>query len=272
MEDGLFNETPVLILTVMKNITHLKNLNELFDSNRIKTIKPNVLIIDDEADQASLNTKAKSKLENEVSAIYNSIRNLRSKITKNTYLQYTATPQGPLLISILDILSPNFVKILTPGSKYTGGKYFFEKNKNSIYPNLKIIPEDQIYSKDNIIVRIPESLENALIYFYLTVLIGIKNNEHPSTHNRTMMIHPSQLTEIHNVYKRWVDLTTKRWVQEFNESDLDPDKQKLVDRFFRIYENEIQPYNHQLSKDDIMQKIHLVIKKTPAPCKEIKKQ
>ena len=88
MEDGIFNETPVLILTVMKNITHLKNLNELFDSNRIKTIKPNVLIIDDEADQASLNTKAKSKLENEVSAIYNSIRNLRSKITKNTYLQY----------------------------------------------------------------------------------------------------------------------------------------------------------------------------------------
>ena len=124
MEEGLFDDNPVLLITVMKNIKHLNNLNSLFDSNQLKTLNLKVLIIDDEADQASLNTKASSNLEEEASAIYDSLKRLRKKIKNHTYLQYTATPQGPLLISILDILSPDFVKILSPRKIYRW-KIFF---------------------------------------------------------------------------------------------------------------------------------------------------
>jgi len=262
MEEGLFDDKPVLLITMMKNIKHLNNLNSLFESNQIKTLNLKVLIIDDEADQASLNTKANSNLEEEASAIYDSLKRLRKKIKNHTYLQYTATPQGPLLISILDILSPDFVKILSPGEKYTGGKYFFKRN-NSKYPALKKIPEDEIYSKNNPIARIPPSLEEALIYFYLTVLIGVSNNEHRRTHNRTMMIHPSQLTEIHGVYKRWVDMITNRWLSELSESDSDPDKQKLIDKFLKIYFNELKGSGYDLTRELIQEKIHLVIKTTP---------
>ena len=263
MEEGLFDDNPVLLITVMKNIKHLNNLNSLFDSNQLKTLNLKVLIIDDEADQASLNTKASSNLEEEASAIYDSLKRLRKKIKNHTYLQYTATPQGPLLISILDILSPDFVKILSPGEKYTGGKYFFKRNENSKYPSLKKIPEDEIYSKNNPIVRIPPSLEEALIYFYLTVLIGVSNNEHRRTHNRTMMIHPSQLTEIHGYYKRWVDMITNRWLLELSERDSDPDKQKLIDKFLKVYLDELKDSGYDLSRELIQEKIHLVIKTTP---------
>lgn len=263
MEVGLFDDMPVLLITVMKNITHLRNLNLLVDSPKFKSLNLKVLIIDDEADQASLNTKASSVLENEASAIYDSIKIFRQKIKNHTYLQYTATPQGPLLISILDILSPDFVKILTPGTKYTGGKYFFNRNRESKYPNLKKIPEDEIYSKNNSFVKIPSSLEEALMYFYLTVLIGVNNDEHPRTHNRTMMIHPSQLTKIHGVYKRWVDMITNRWLSELEEEDSDPDKQKLIDKFFLVYTNELKNSVYKLTKEQIQAKIFLVIKMTP---------
>ena len=263
MEEGLFKEKPVLLITVMKNISHLKNLNALFDSTRVKSLNLKVLIIDDEADQASLNTKASKKNEDEASATYDLLKKIRNNITNHTYLQYTATPQGPLLISILDILSPDFVKILTPGLRYTGGNYFFKRNKDSNYPNLKVIHEDEVYSKNNQIVKIPSSLEEALIYFYLTVLIGINSNEHPRTHNRTMMIHPSQLTEIHGVYKRWVDMISKRWLSELDEDDSDPDKQKLIDKFFGIYVDELQNAEIKLTREQVQQRIHLVIKKTP---------
>lgn len=263
MEEGLFKEKPVLLITVMKNIIHLKNLNSLLSSSKIKSLNLKVLIIDDEADQASLNTKASKKNEDEASATYDSLKKIRNNIKNHTYLQYTATPQGPLLISILDILSPDFVKILTPGLKYTGGNYFFKRNKDSNYPNLKLIPEDEIYNKNNLITKIPSSLEEALIYFYLTVLIGINSNEHPRTHNRTMMIHPSQLTEIHGVYKRWVDMITNRWLLELAEDDSDPDKQILIDKFYGLYLDELQNSYVKLTKEEIQEKIHLVIKKTP---------
>ena len=263
MEEGLFEDKPVLLITVMKNIKHLNNLNALFETNQIKSLNLKVLIIDDEADQASLNTKASSSLEDEASAIYDSLKRLRRKIKNHTYLQYTATPQGPLLISILDILSPDFVKILSPGEKYTGGKYFFNRSKESKYPNLKKIPEDEIYSKNNRIVKIPSSLEEALKYFYLTVLIGVSNNEHRRTHNRTMMIHPSQLTEIHGYYKRWVHMVTNRWLQELSETDSDPDKQRLIDKFYKVYLDELKESGYSLTREFIKEKIPLVIKTTP---------
>ena len=263
MEEGLFNDKPVLLITVMKNITHLKNLNALFDSSKLKSLKLKVLIIDDEADQASLNTRASNQLENDASAIYDSIKNFRQKIKNHTYLQYTATPQGPLLISILDILSPDFVKILTPGTKYTGGKYFFKRNKESKYQNIKKIPENEIYSRENPIVKIPPSLEEALIFFYLTVLIGVHNDEHPSTHNRTMMIHPSQLTSYHDFYKRWVDMIKNRWLDELSENDSDPDKKKLIEKFYKVYLDELKNKGFKLTKEQIQKRINLVIKKTP---------
>tara|TARA_B110000503_G_scaffold143622_1_gene246413 strand:- start:1508 stop:3646 length:2139 start_codon:yes stop_codon:yes gene_type:complete len=263
MEVGLFNDKPILLITVMKNISHLKNLNYLFDSKRLKSLNLKVLIIDDEADQASLNTKANTDLENDVSAIYNSITNLRKKIKNHTYLQYTATPQGPLLISILDILSPDFVKILYPGSKYTGGKYFFNRNIESNYPNIRKIPDDEIYSKNNPISKIPSSLEDALIFFYLTVLIGINKGEHSTTHNRTMMIHPSQLTDVHKVYLRWVLMIRNRWLDELAENDSDIDKKNLIDKFYKIYSIELESSIYQITKSDIQDKINLVIKTTP---------
>ena len=263
MEEGLFNDKPVLLVTVMKNTSHLKNLLSLLRSSKIKELGLKALIIDDEADQASLNTMANSDLENDASAIYSLIADIRLALSNHTFIQYTATPQAPLFISILDILSPSFVKILTPGSAYTGGKAFFQRNKKSNYPYVIEIPEEEIYTKRNPISEIPKSLVESMMYYFLSVAVGVIRGEHPKTHNRTMMIHPSQLTIIHSVYKRWADKLKKRWLEELSLRKNDVDKKMLINEFARVYSLLCETTETSPPFDDVVSKLKAVIKITP---------
>lgn len=260
---GILNKKPVILITVMKNSTHLKNLFRLFNQGVNSDNKCRVLIIDDEADQASLNTKASKGNEDDVSTIYDLIRKLKKTFVNHTYIQYTATPQAPLFISLLDILSPNFVKILTPGIDYTGGKSFFKRNRQSVYPNVYDIPNEEVYSKDNQINRIPQSLMDSAMFYYITVVIGAINGERPQTSNRTMMVHPSQLQQVHSIYARWLERLKKRWLEEFSLKESDPDKLKLVNQFRNIY-NEIESETINIpSFEEVIKHLKYIINVTP---------
>ena len=116
----------ILVITILK---HNKRIDRLSNVLRNPTVRQAlgsapVLIIDDEADQASLNTRASRNArrnEDEESSTFAAIHNLRSTIRNHTFLQYTATPQAPLLIDIISSLSPEFYCVISPGKKYTGG-------------------------------------------------------------------------------------------------------------------------------------------------------
>ncbi len=114
------DQCPSIIITVMKNHLHLKKLSYLL--NELNLDDSAALIIDDEADQASLNTLVN---KNKASTTYNLLIEIRELLPCHTYLQYTATPQAPLLINIIDSLSPDFVEVLNPGKNYIGGQVFF---------------------------------------------------------------------------------------------------------------------------------------------------
>jgi hypothetical protein len=143
------NHKPAILITVLKHYKHISELTKIFKKVEVKEALGNngVLIIDDEADQASLNTYARknSKSEDweddEFSSTYSSILDLRASLSNHSYIQYTATPQAPLLINIMDLLSPKFHVVLTPGKAYTGGKTFFEDNTDLIIT----IPDNEVY-------------------------------------------------------------------------------------------------------------------------------
>lgn len=82
------------------------------------------LLIDDEADQASLNTRA-SRADGSVSGINSLIIELRSFFDKNTYLQVTATPQALFLQTPDHPFRPKFTLLSRPGRDYVGGDDFF---------------------------------------------------------------------------------------------------------------------------------------------------
>ena len=136
------SDKPLLIIPVLKHKKYINNLAKIFRNNKvIKELKSEtVLIIDDEADQASLNSfgyknsKEIDKKEEKESATYAAILRLRAALPGNSYIQYTATPQANLLIATMDLLSPKTHTLLLPGERYVGGKKFFGLDKgNKLY-------------------------------------------------------------------------------------------------------------------------------------------
>ncbi|QHC65069.1 hypothetical protein GSU69_19640 (plasmid) [Rathayibacter festucae] len=178
-----------------------------------------VLIIDDEADQASLNTMFKSKKE---SPTYRNIRELREAFPNHAYLQYTATPQAPLLVTISDVLSPDFVHVLEPGEEYVGGPDYFGTSNKIV----KVIQGNDLEMASDLEGPPPPSLENAMKEFVLGVSDVLAKGEYQT---RSMLVHPSRLKENHGTFARWTRRIMKFWQDSLkdatDESDL---KQSFV--------------------------------------------
>ena len=221
-----------LLITVLKNATHLRNLARLLGKLDLSGVP--TLVIDDEADQAGLNTAVNQGAE---SATHRELRNLRAALPHQTYLGYTATPQAPLLINIMDILSARFVQVLTTGADYTGGTQFFEHDPSLI----RTIPSDQIPSRDNPITEPPESLLDAVRVFFVGVAAGIIHgpSNQGSSQNRSMLVHPSMLTAQHAAFFLWVQTLKSSW-SRLLDSNVETDQQDrdaLISEFRRAHDD-----------------------------------
>ena len=164
-------ERKTILITVMKQKDHLPNLQQLLNSFDLAHVP--TLIIDDEGDQHSLNTLEKKNVKtkrNDKSTIHARIVELKNTFPHHTFVQYTATPQAPLFINIMNNLSPNFIQLLTPGPDYTGGQTFFKSNDNLIN-----VIDDLDSTAD--LTAPPPSLIYALQIFFLGVAKGAKNKD-----------------------------------------------------------------------------------------------
>jgi len=210
-----------ILITVLKYHRRLHNLTALLRSLDLRGAP--VLIIDDEADQASLNTEAAQGQE---STNYRRLMEMRQVIPNHTYLQYTATPQAPLLISIIDSLSPNFVQVLDPGNEYVGGEDFFGDGN---LPLVRLIPPGDVPTNANPLTDPPDSLLEALRVFMVGVTAGIRQSRNRG--NRSMLVHPSHRTAPHETFYGWVRDIFDAWRSILNLPDNDPDRQELVEDF-----------------------------------------
>jgi hypothetical protein len=212
-------ERSTILITVMKNHHHLAHLIEVL--NQVNLNRLPVLIVDDEADQAGLNNLIN---EGQESTTYQRLCALKAAVPHHTFLQYTATPQGPLLINLIDVLSPAFATTLTPGPDYIGGRDFFLGSR----PLVRIIPPGDIPSNSNVLHEPPESLLQALRLFFLGVASGIIRDEEHG--NRSMMVHPTQRTGGHRQYFDWVSAIRDEWLTILDRPE-DPDYAELVEDF-----------------------------------------
>lgn len=123
------------IAIMKKNTTSLKNL--LHDLKNIRADGKEIpaLIIDDEADQASVNTvNPRSKQEataeaKKRSAINKLIAELLVELPRAQYVGYTATPFANVFISpddSEDLFPKDFLVSLQPSSQYMGGRDFHD--------------------------------------------------------------------------------------------------------------------------------------------------
>lgn len=215
---------PSILVTLLKNETRLANTAKLLQSLEMSDVP--TLIIDDESDQASPNTRASFNLkknQSEKSPTNAAILDLRASLPLHSYVQYTATPHANLLAEIADTLNPDAVKVLSAGAGYTGGQAFFRERSNEL---IREIPDEEVFHLTSPPDSPPESLLMALRVFVLGVAdTALKSqNKH-----RSMMIQPHQVTWPHRAFAAWVGTILSRWQNDANTSpELD---QELIAEF-----------------------------------------
>lgn len=227
-ESVVESDRQTVLITVMKHHKHLEKLVDIL--SKIGNLNMPTLIIDDEGDQASLNTMIK---KDEASTTYQRILSLRECFPHHTFLQYTATPQALLLINLIDVLSPNFVKVLSPGLSYTGGKAFFQNGQNQI----STIPDSEIPTKDQPLSTAPDSLLEAMRIFFLGVAAGMILDDGREKRHRSMMVHPSHKTIGHEKYFKWISRIRNNWSKVLKLDEDEKDYQDLLEDFRNSYQS-----------------------------------
>lgn len=235
-----------LLFPVMKQQQHINRLTQIFSHYKIKDLLQDigVLIIDDEADQASFNTYAKKNKdkkdweEDEQSRIYSCILKLRLAFPCLSYIQYTATPQAAFLIDSNDELSPRYHTVLTPGKGYTGGEVFFKNKKLALVQEIK-----DVYDRKNNNCY-PNSLDSALLQFLVSVSILVYIKKDRGIKSLSMMIHPDGSIYSNELFYKGVKSRIELWLDTINLSDGDIGKQNLIQQFRLAYE-EISKYDLQ---------------------------
>lgn len=228
-------DSHMVIVPVLKRAQRINELREaILNLNRGLTTP--VLIIDDEADQASFNTLASKNNKDgtdERSATFDAISKLRNAVGSHIYLQYTATPQAPLLINLTEILSPDWHVVLDPGAGYFGGKQLFFERKNQVC----VIPRDETYhNSDNPLTSCPQSLEEALWEFIMASTVHLRFRQC----NRTisMMVHPDRVKEDHKKFYQWTQGLLKGWVAQLS-GNLDQGFSNRIREVFNNYAPQI---------------------------------
>jgi Z1 domain len=146
----------------------------------------------------------------------------------HTFLQYTATPQAPLLINIADTLSPDFVHVLEPGDGYVGGEDFFGRGS----PYIETIPAGDIPPNNALPVAPPDSLLDALCLFFVGLAVSVING----AGRRSMLIHPARERLVHQQNAQWATAAKDQWERALKAPIGDPDRDDVLADFKGAYD------------------------------------
>ena len=198
-----FDNISVPILIVIKK--HSKTLENVIDwlEKQYKNHVSNhaMLMIDDESDYASINTKA----EEDPTTINKRLRKLLSLFHKSAYVAYTATPYANIFIDHKvdsedlgrDLFPKDFIYALEAPTNYFGAKKIFLDTNNfyliPITDYATHIPSD--HNKEHKLINLPESLRDSIRLFTLNIAIRSLRG-HGNKHN-SMLVHATRFTDVH---------------------------------------------------------------------------
>ncbi|TDW25067.1 Z1 domain-containing protein [Breznakia blatticola] len=231
-ESQLFNfndgQSKRYFTVCLKNAKRLQALNDWLhhDENKYKNMK--ILIIDDEADQASVNTsnmyetlsieeinderkKINKLIIDLVEGTKNGyIKNKDFKAKAINYVSYTATPYANFLNeSTIDSLYPrNFINFLDQTKEYFGPQEIFGVSGVEDYNGMDIVRNADDFDRKalknaterNLNFSAPKSLEHSLLWFLCTAatMRHFQVNSLISRKPVTLLIHVSQRQADHN--------------------------------------------------------------------------
>ena len=168
---------------ILKNVRHLKSLiNNLYRLNNIERM--NLIVIDDEADLASVTTnlEIRTMINRLIIYLINGKdaegRTMSRTFHSVNYICYTATPYAVLLNESKGLYPDDFIFALTPSKRYFGLDRVFG---SEIYPGMNIIKvsEDISYSLselDGHPENMPSSMKDCIAWFICCVAVLRQRN------------------------------------------------------------------------------------------------
>ena len=185
MAGTLKSETNELLIVATKNGTVLGKLSDALGilATMCGGQLPPALIVDDEADQASLDTKTSKRATDpsvEPGRVNSLIQQIRARFPINhTYLQVTATPQALFLQDTKNLFRPQFTILIEPGKGYIGGNTFFSLLEGRTQELIRPVDQRQINAMlaPNAVINrdslslIPDSLKSSMCTFFIGATI-----------------------------------------------------------------------------------------------------
>lgn len=247
-----------VVFVIKKNtsvLTKLRDwLKELNTDPLTGKINVPMLLIDDEADNASVNTRK----DGDPTRINGLIRELVNVFSISNYVGFTATPYANVFIDPInvhemfqhDLFPEDFIVALPTPSDYIGAHEIFDKN-GRYHSQLTYITDAGVTADDNYPFyylhkrdwnsELPESVTDAIFTFYLAN--AIRDLKGDKNKHRSMLINMSRFTdvqfrirdrveEIHQAALRAIKYNLS---QDFERSMGDPTLQRLYDVWMEQY-------------------------------------
>ena len=203
---GIENVNCPVVLVIKKNKRILNNLIKWLESNNTLNaagqIELPLLLIDDEADNASVNTKDP---DSSPAAINDCVRRLLGKFSKATYLGITATPFANIFIDPGkndDLFPADFIYALSAPTNYIGADRIFGDGGDfsGMLQPIDTLDLESVFppkhKKDLVVSRLNDELIETANYFLL--VNAIRDLRGDTTEHRSMMVHISRFTNVQN--------------------------------------------------------------------------
>ena len=254
MDDNM----PPTIAIIKKNTNALENAFKSI-SNNPKSVNGKidipVLIIDDEVDQASVNTKKHP--EDDPAAINGWIRKIIMACNKVSYVGYTATPYANILINPdvknetfgKDLFPENFIIVLPTPKDYCGIEKFFGTRENTNYDLVETIDDDSDFFDDknnelkkNVEVDyLPDSAKAAIDDFIIASAVR-RSREGKNIHN-SMMFNISGFKKGSKSLKELID-------KQVSKIKYSPKNDEFYNYYFKVWNDRFKPISSKRGRID----------------------
>lgn len=267
------------IAVIKKNVTPLKNLLNVFQSANSSGKINNVplLLIDDEADNASIDTKAAKRIglsaadiaEQDPTRINGLIRKILNCFTQSAYVGYTATPFANIFIYPSDpdntskefgedLYPRSFIVNLHAPSNYLGPEKVFGLSQDQIADIEEVKPLPLIREADDYetifpkkhkntlaVTALPDSMILAVYAFILSSAARYARGQ--GDENQSMLIH---VTRFVKVQTQLTDLLTEFMHKTVRQLELTtgPQYQQLITALEKMWEEDFMPTTEAVIK------------------------
>lgn len=278
-EEAIYSETPVLFTTndLTKESLSIKSLDsdfakQLLDEGRpiiitclkrppamkmalkiIANIQESVsgivpFIIDDEGDQASLNT-AKDKARSSTPT-YKNIVKIKKVLHNPLYLSVTATPQANIFQDDISELNPASIHTVQPGNGYNGASVY-HLSENQIVESVQ---------ETEILPSISNSLRDAIYYFFIASTIKRLRALNKKDKRSDMIIHTDRTVFAHGSIYSAVHDMLEEVKQAFVNDDSVAFYQKQLKKSYDKYLNDCVKL--KFSFEDVLKEISNTLRST----------